>query len=340
MPRAGSQRSEPAASIGRRLFLLGLGAAMWPRAGQAQPTRRRIGMLLARRPEDSEVQAFVEAFRQGLIQLGWRQNQDYELLHRWLPRDVAEARKLAEELIAEGAEILVVLATPYLRGARAATSDLPIVFVALADPVGQGFVSGLARPVRNITGFAAEEPTLGGKWLGLLKEVAPALRHCTVVFNPESAPAVPQFLESVKSTGTALSVEAAAAPIRNYDDIDGAIASAAKAPNGGLIFLPDAFTLARREQIVAQVERHRLPAVYYHRAYVQAGGLLSYGIDRPQQFRYAARYVHLILTGTSPADLPVQLPTDFEMAVNLRAAKALGMEIPTSLLARADEVIE
>jgi putative ABC transport system substrate-binding protein len=191
-----------------------------------------------------------------------------------------------------------------------------------------------------MTGFASEEPSLGGKWLGLLKEVAPPVRHCAVLFHPESAPAVPQFLASIEEIGRTLSVATAAAPVRDEREIDAAIAAAARAPNGGLIFLPDAFTLAKRSFVVARVAAHAVPAVFYHRAYTQAGGLLSYGINRPQQFRQAARYVQLILTGTNPVDLPVQQPTEFELAINLRTAKSLGLEISPAFLARADEVIE
>lgn len=325
----------------RRTFISLLGCAtIASHAARTQPARRRIGMLLARREEDPEAQTFVAAFTQGLSRFGWQSGGDFELRHRWLAADAVEARRAAEELLAGGAEILVVLSTPYLRAARAATTTVPIVFVATADPIGQGFVPGLARPERNLTGFAAEEPSLGGKWLGLLKEVAPSVRRCTAVFNPDTAPAVPHFLESIESTGRTLSVEVAAAAIRGDAEIATAIASAARDTSSGLIFLPDAFTLSRRELIVRQIEDHDLPAVFYHRAFVRSGGLLSYGIDRAQQFRQAARYVHLILTGTSPADLPVQQPTDFEMAVNLRTAKKLNLELQPTLLARADEVIE
>lgn len=325
----------------RRAFMALAGIAVTSWGVAAEPTgRRRIGMLLARRPDDPEAQVFVAALREGLSRLGWQPEQHYEFQHRWLPADAAETRRFAEELLAGGAEILVVLSTPYLRAARAATATVPIVFVATADPIGQGFVPGLARPERNLTGFAAEEPSLGGKWLGLLKEVAPAVRRCSAVFNPDTAPAVQQFLESIESIGRTLSVETAAAPIRGDAEIEAAIASAVDDADSGLIFLPDAFTLSRRELIIRHVERHGVPAVFYHRAFVRSGGLLSYGIDRAQQFRQAARYVHLILTGTSPADLPVQQPTDFEMTVNLRTAKRLKLELHSTLLARADEVIE
>jgi len=255
MTRAGSQRPEPAMSIRRRAVLLGLGAAMSPAVAYAVGDRsRRIGMLLARRQEDPEAHAFVKAFRQGLEVVGMLPGRDYELEHRWLPRDPADARANADSVLAAGAEIIVVLSTPYLRAARAATSTVPIVFVGTADPIGQGFVSELARPARNITGFAAEEPSVVGKWLGLLKEAAPAVVRCTAIFNPDTAPAVPQFLESLAATGRILSVETAGAAARTDAEIASVVAAAAREPQSGLLVLPDAFMLSRREMIVSPSE--------------------------------------------------------------------------------------
>jgi ABC-type uncharacterized transport system substrate-binding protein len=244
------------------------------------------------------------------------------------------------ELVATSPDILVINSTPNLFAAKEAAGTTPIIMAAIADPVAQGFVQSLARPGGNITGFSVEEPTMGAKWVELLKEAAPQVKHVTAIFNPGSSPFAKMFLPSIEDARTLFSFEFAVAPITNEDEVERAVAHAARQPGGGLLFLPDSFLASRRETIAGIVAKHKIPAIYSTATFVRSGGLIGYGFDRADIFYRAAGYVDRILKGANPAELPVQTPVKFALAINLGAAKALSIELPPTLIARADEVIE
>lgn len=312
---------------------------LWSRAQQAERVRR-IGMLIARAESDAEGQAYVTALRQALEKLGWRLGRNVEIETRWQAGSTGQAQAFARELVASRPDLLVVNSTPYLRAAGQVAGEIPIVFVAIADPVGQGFVASLARPGGTMTGFGVEDASLGAKWLELLKEMAPRIARATAIFNPETSPNAQMFLSAMAAVGASLAVEQIAAPVRTEGEIEHTIAKAQNRQRGGLIVLPDNFLYTRRQMIVALAARHAIPAIYYHTEFARAGGLIAYGIDRVDLFRRAAHPVDRILRGAKPADLPVEMPSKFELVVNHRTAKALGLAIPPSVLTRADEVIE
>jgi putative ABC transport system substrate-binding protein len=322
--------------------MVAAGAASLKTAARAQPVERprRIGVQLARRADDPEGQAYVAALRQALEQQGWIEGRTIQSDYRWLAGSPEEARAGMAELIARDPDVLVVNATPYLHLAQQLAGSIPVVFVIIADPLGQGFVASLARPGGTITGFGAEEASMGEKWLELLREIAPGTAACTCPFNPQTAANPGVFIERMAAAGARMSIEVVGAPVQGDADIELAIAAAGRAGRTGLVALPDVFLYARRDAIVAAAARHAVPAVYYDKPFARAGGLLALGIDRVDQFRRAAGYVTLILNGASPADLPVQMPARFTLTVNLVAARALGLRVPESLLARADEVME
>jgi putative ABC transport system substrate-binding protein len=330
----------------RREFisLLG-GAAAWPLAARAQQQRmpvRRIGLLTPwDEKNDPAARTYLSAFREGLAELGWIDGRNLKIDYRWVSGDDASGfRTQAAELVAARPELIVANTTPALAAAQQASGTIPIVFNQVTDPVAQGFVASLARPGGNSTGFGHWESGLGGKWLELLKETAPQVKHVTVVFNPATATYSGLFLPTMEASARALAVTLAIAPIYDMAEIERALAAVAAQPNGGLMMLPDTFTATNRKQIIALAARYRLPAVYQYRYFAIDGGLVSYGIDPTDVFRRTATYVDRILNGAKPADLPVQLPTRFELVVNLKTAKALGLTVPLSLLGRASEVIE
>jgi putative ABC transport system substrate-binding protein len=329
----------------RREFirLAGLGAAAaYARAACAQQSEsvRKVGVLMARKTTDVEGQKQFAALRQGLVQLGWSEGQTLHIEARWTVGDLAEAQKFARELVGLKPSILVANGTPSLIAMRQATTTLPVVFVSVADPVGQNFVPSLSRPGGNITGFSAEENSMGGKWLEALKEVAPNVARITIIYNPETAPYGPMFFPAMQAAAPKMAVVLSVSPVRSAADVERVITEAAREPNAGLIVVPDSFAFDQRQRIIALTAKHRLPAIYPLRAFVTDGGLIAYGIDRVDMFRRAAGYVDRILRGESPVELPVQQPTKFELAINLKTAKSLGLSVPPSLLARADEVIE
>jgi len=323
----------------RRTFisLLG-GAAAWPLAARAQQPRR-IGVLLAGDPTDPENQNRAEVLEAGLRDLGWISGRNLRIDYRWAHTN-ASVRTQAAELVAAKSELIVATNTPALVAAQRATGSIPIVFNSVTDPVAQGFVASLARPGGNSTGFGHWQSTMGGKWLELLKETAPEVTHVSVVFNPDTATYAGLFLPTMEAAAHSLAVPLTVSPIHDSAGMERALASVASQPNGGLVLLPDAFTWSIRGQVVALAARYRLPAIYQYGHIAREGGLMSYGIDLVDVFRQTATYVDRILKGDKPADLPVQLPTKFELAINLKTAKALGLQIPDRLLALADEVIE
>jgi len=296
-------------------------------------------VLLAGDPTDPENQNRAEVLEAGLRDLGWISGRNLRIDYRWAHTN-ASVRTQAAELVAAKSELIVATNTSALVAAQRATGSIPIVFNSVTDPVAQGFVASLARPGGNSTGFGHWQSTMGGKWLELLKETAPEVTHVSVVFNPDTATYAGLFLPTMEAAAHSLAVPLTVSPIHDSAGIERAFASVASQPNGGLVLLPDAFTWAIRRQVVAQAARYRLPAIYQYGHIAREGGLMSYGISLFDVFRQTATYVDRILNGAKPADLPVQLPTKFELVINLKTAKALGLEVPPTLLARADEVIE
>ena len=329
----------------RREFITLLGGAAavaWPLAARAQqPDRvRRIGVLMASAADDSESQARIAAFLQGLQQLGWADGRNMRIDTRWATTDADDIRRHAAELAALAPDVLVaatgtVTAAPLLQ----ATRTVPIVFVQVIDPVGAGFVVSLARPGGNATGFTIYEYGMSGNWLELLKEIAPRMARAAVLRDPAIASGIGQFA-AAQAVAPSLGVELSPVDVRDAGEIEHAVTAFARSSNGGLIVTASALATRHRDLIIALAARHRLPAVYSYRYMVAAGGLVSYGPDSIDQYRRAAGYVDRILKGEKPADLPVQAPTKYELVINLKTAKALGLDIPTTVLSRADEVIE
>jgi len=328
----------------RRAFItLLVGAAMaWPLAARAQRGERprRIGVLMGRAAGDPEGQKQAAALQRALEELHWSSPRNIEIEYRWPAGDAVRAQAQAKELVDLGVDIILANGTPSLVAAWGATETIPIVFVAIADPVAQGFVRSLSQPGGMITGFGVEEPSMGAKWVEVLKEIAPRVASITVMFNPDAAPFARMFLPSMQAVRSAAPFELIEAPVASESDVERAISAAAARPAAGLIVLPDSFLNSRRELVVAATARHRLPAIYAVSEFTRSGGLIAYGIERTDLFRRAASYVDRILTGAKPADLPVQQPIKFELAINLKTAKTLGLDVPPTLLAIADEVIE
>ena len=324
------------------ITLLG-GAAAWPLAARAQqPTHlRRVGMLIGYSENDPETQARLSAFRQGLEHLGWKEGGSIQIDYRFAPASPDQAQVLAKELIALRPDVLIGNSTPATFALLRETRNIPIVFVGVSDPLGSGFVASIARPGGNATGFTNFEPSLTGKWLELLKEIAPGIERAAVIFNPKTAPGEGSFfLGPFESLARSLKVEPMAARVSDPAEIESAVTAIGREPGGGLIVMPDAFTTVHRQLIILLAARYALPAIYPYRYQAVDGGLLSYGVDTVDLLRRAAPYVDRILRGEKPADLPVQAPIKFELVINLRTAKVLGLTVPPTLLARADEVIE
>jgi putative tryptophan/tyrosine transport system substrate-binding protein len=324
------------------ISLLGGAAVAWPLAARAQQGERirRIGILQGLAESDPEAQARTVAFRQALEALGWTEGRNIRIDYRFAGGDPARVQTYATELVKAAPDLIVGHSTPVAAALKQATRTIPIVLVAVNDPLGQGFVASLARPGGNITGFAFVEFTMVGKWLELLKEMAPGVRRVALMFNPQTAPYYAIYLPKFGAVPTTLAAELAAAPVRDEAEVEAAIAGIAREPAGGLIAAADPFTRTHRALIMRLAQHHRLPTVYGFRQFVAEGGLMSYGPDTVDIVRRSASYVDRILKGAAPADLPIQQPTKFELAINLKTAKALGLEVPSLLQRRADEVIE
>jgi putative ABC transport system substrate-binding protein len=332
--------------VKRREFitLIGAGAtAAWPLVARAQQTERmrRIGVLMGYAESDSHAQAWYAAFREALQKAGWREGHNVQIDTRWAtPNDAVMMRRFAEKLVAPQPNVILSSTTPTTIALLQHTSTVPIVFAIVADPIGSGFVANFARPGGNVTGFTFTEPSMAGKWLELLKQTAPRIARVAILFNPVSAPYADYWLNPFKAAATSFAVEAIPTPVRDRSELESVIAAQAGEPNGSLIAMPDSFTDVHRLEITSLAARYRLPAVYPFRLFAEVGGLLSYGVDRTDNFRRAAMYVDRILKGEKPAELPVQAPIKFELVVNLKTAKAIGVDVPLHLQQLADEIIE
>jgi putative ABC transport system substrate-binding protein len=323
--------------------LIGGAAASWPLAVRAQQHDevRRIGVLVNVAADDPEAQTSVAAFKQALQQLGWSEGRNLRIDFRGAAGDPERMQAFAKELVSLQPHVILTRSTPVTAALLKQTHTIPIVFTVVSDPVGEHFVESLARPGGNATGFTNVEFSLTGKWLELLKEVAPGIKRVAFVFNPKLAPGGGSYYTRlIEASAPTFSVTPTVAPVHDAAEIERAIGEFVREPNGGLVVLPDATTLVHRKLIVALAERHRVPAIYAFRIIVTDGGLISYGIDVVDQFRQAAGYVDRILKGAKPAELPVQLPTKFAMDINLKTAKRLGLNVPLLMQQRADEVVE
>jgi putative ABC transport system substrate-binding protein len=323
----------------RREFIAGLGsAAACPLAARAQQLRR-VGVLMNTDATDKIHQSYLQSFVGSLRNLGWIEAQNLRVELRWTGGDAERSRIAATEALQLSPDVILSSSTRNLSALLKQGPTMPIVFIQVSDPVAQGFVSNLAHPGGNITGFAAFEASMGGKWIDLLRQMAPSLKRVALVFNPEASPQSKLFLDSLEAAAPSFGLAVAAAHLQDDADIESAIAALSRQPDTGLVFPADSFMEARSKLIVETVARHRLPAIYVE-GNLEDGGLMSYNQNFDEQFRQAASYVDRILRGAKPGDLPIQLPTKFKLVINLTAAKALGLTVPPSLLALADDVIE
>jgi putative ABC transport system substrate-binding protein len=326
----------------RRQFMLvaaGAGFAWpFPARGQQPDRLRRIGVLMGLAPEDLGGQAEATALKQGLQALGWAEGRNLQIEFSWPGGDPLRIRASAKKLVGLRCEVIVARSTPVVSALLTENRTVPIVFVIVVDPVGSGFVASLARPGGNVTGFQNYEFTMGGKWLEILKQVAPSVSRVAMVYNPTTAPL--EFIRLMEAIAPSLGLQPVHVAVHKAAEIDGTIGAFAGQPGGGMVVVPDIFTVANRVRIIALAAKHKLPAVYPHALHTRDNGLISYGPDTPDLFRRAASYVDRILKGEKPADLPVQQPTKYELIVNLKTANALGVTIPGTLLAIANEVID
>lgn len=322
------------------LALLGIGTAvLGPRLARAQAVRR-VGVLLTYGEGDAEGQARISAFRAGMRALGWTEGANLKVTYRWANTDPDQIRRFARELVDQQPDLIIAQNTPTTTAVLNNTRSIPIIFFQASDPVGSRLVASLPRPGGNVTGFIDIEASLAGKWVELLKEVAPRVGKAAILFNPATATYADYYLDRFKAAAQALGIEPMEARVRDRSEIASLIAAQGRERTSGLIVMPEASMGVHREEIVAQAARHALPAVYPYRYFAGLGGLLSYGIDLLDQYRRAPTYADRILKGEAPANLPVQQPTRFELLINLKTARALGLDVSPTLLARADEVIE
>ena len=328
----------------RREFLgvLGGGAAAWPLAARAQQGERirRIGVLMSFAESDPQAQAWVAAFREGLQQLGWAEARNIAIDIRWATTDMAVIQRSVKELVALQPDLVLSSSTPTTAALLQQTRTIPIIFATATDPIGSGFVASLNRPDGNVTGFVLFESTMASKWLELLKEISPRINRVVFIFNPTTAPYAEKYVNSFKGAAASFAAQAIVVPVQDKSELESVVAAHAREPNSGMIAMPDSFIAAHRAEIISLAARHRLPAVYPYRSFTDFGGLLSYGSDMRDNYRRAATYADHILKGAKPSDLPVQAPTKYELVINLKTAKALGLTVPPTLLTRADEVIE
>jgi putative tryptophan/tyrosine transport system substrate-binding protein len=329
----------------RREFitLLGGTAAAWPLAARAQQSdrKKRVAVMMAYTESDPEGQLLLRTFAEALEEIGWKANRNLSSEYRWAGGDIDLMRMFAKELVRLQPDVILANTTPVIAAFQRETRTIPIVFVIAADPIGDGFVASLSRPGGNITGFLHLEGSIGGKWLELLKEIAPQVRRVAMMFNPDTSPGQGSYFSpALDAAAQAFGVQSLKAPVRNDRDIEEAIASLASQPGGGLVVMSDGFVRVHRHTIIAATARNKIPTVYPLRVNAADGGLLAYGPYYADLFRQAATYIDRILSGANPGELPVQVPTKFELVINLKTAKALGLTVPPSLQARSDELIE
>jgi putative ABC transport system substrate-binding protein len=324
------------------ISLIGGAAVAWPLAARAQQGERmrRVGVLLPYAVDDPEIGSRLTTFRQALEKLGWSEGRNVQIDYRFAAGSSDRYRPLARELIALAPDLILAVTTPVTATLQRETTTIPIAFTSVSDPIGSGFVASLARPGGNLTGVLLFESSIMGKWLAMLKEIAPHVTRAALVGNPKTTP-FHYFQRAAEASAPSLAIELVPAPIENAEaDIERVIESFASSTYGGLVVLPDTTTLIRRDLVIALAARNHLPAVYPFRTFVDSGGLMAYTVSLVETYRLAAMYVDRILRGAKPADLPVEAPTKYDTVVNLKAAKSLGIEVPPSLLIRADEVIE
>jgi putative ABC transport system substrate-binding protein len=328
----------------RREFtrLLGGGIVACSVAAHAQQTERvrRIAVLTSSAESDQEGKSSIAAFKEGLRALGWVEVRNIEIDIRWAAADVELMKRFAKELVALQPDLILTSSTPAAAAMLRQTRTIPIVFVLVADPVGSGFVESLPRPGGNATGFTPIVSSLGGKWVELLKEIAPRVARVALLFNPPTATFIEGYLDAFKAAAATIGAEAVVAPVNDMPGLETLVATEAREPNSGLVVMPDAFTIQHRAEIIAQAARYHIPAVYWSRSFTEVGGLISYGPYIVDEYRRAASYADRILKGSKPSELPVQAPVKFDLVVNLKTARALGLDVPPSLLAAADEVID
>jgi len=328
----------------RRNFIAGLAstAAAWPVAAHAQQSDRlrRIGALIGFAENDPAVQSWLAAFRSALTKLGWTEGSNLRIELRWAGSDPDKMKTFAKELVDLRPDAILSVTTPLTGALIQETQTIPVVIVTVADPISSGFVTNLGRPGGNVTGFALYEPSMGGKWLELLKRIAPGVTRVALLFNPTTSVPVKFYMSSIEAAASSFAIQPSTAPVHVKDEIDGVIAALAGNPGAGLIVMPDLFNTINRDSIIAAAARYRVPAIYFFRSYADAGGLASYGPDFAEQYPQAAEYIDRILKGEKPGDLPIQMPVKVPLIINLKTANALGLELPLRLLNAADEVIE
>jgi putative ABC transport system substrate-binding protein len=317
-------------------------AAAWPFAARAQQPNRipRMGVLMGWPESDPRARSYLAAFRGALAKLGWMKGSNLRIELRWSAADADRMRTFAKELVDLRPDLIFGQTTPVITALARETRTIPIVFVLVSDPIGSGFAASLAHPSGNITGFTGNDPAIGGKWMELLKEIAPRTARVALLFNPATAPPLKFYIPSIKATASSVAVEVSDAPVHAKEEIEGVIAAQARTPGGGLIVMPDIFTTINTELIIALAARYSVPTIFNDPLYAESGGLISYGTDFAELFRQAAEYIDRVLKGTKPGELPIQKPTKYELEINLKTAKALGLTIPESVLSLADKVIE
>jgi ABC-type uncharacterized transport system substrate-binding protein len=323
------------------ITLLGGAAIAWPLAAGAQQGdgMRRIGVLMGTIEGDPEAERYIKSFLQGLLALGWVPGRNVQIEYRWGGANSDRIRAYANELVGLKPDVILAQTSLVIPPLQRETRAVPIIFMQINDPVESGLVASMARPGGNITGFTSFELTVGGKWLEMLKEIAPHMTRVAVILNPVQSPQV-AILHAIEAVAPSVGVPVTVAGVQDAAELEPAVNAFAREPNGGLIVLPNPVTIGNRKLIISLAARHRLPAVYAYRYFVAEGGLMSYGVDPADLYRRAASYVDRILKGEKPADLPVQAPTKYDQVINLKTAKAIGLAVPPSLLTRADEVIE
>jgi putative ABC transport system substrate-binding protein len=325
----------------RRDFITGITgtAATWPLVARAQQVRR-IGVLLGFAESDRDAQSGLALFREELQKLGWTEGRNVEMEIHAAGGDVETIKRFAKELVALQPDLIVTSSTPATAALLQQTRTIPVIFVLVGDPIGSGFVTSLAQPGGNVTGFTPIVGSLGGKWVEVLRDIAPRISRVTLVFNPPTAPFVKDYLNPFTNAAAYHGVEAIVSPVKDMSELESLFTTQAREPNGGFVVIPDVFTVNHGAEIISLAARWRVPAIYWSRSFTEIGGLISYGPHIPDEYRRAASYVDRILKGAKPSELPVQAPTKFEMVINLKTAKALGLDVPLHLQQLADDVID